>query len=230
MQYWRLCNINRPTAAQVEEIDPHPQHQFASVSDLPVPTVPPHIDCAAIFRGDSAAILVANQTNYAVDNRVGRGFVEAAGNSCSDFVARRGYLLHPVSAEEEEFPIAFSILAHMNVEQFERLLRAIYRPQNVYCLHVDFKEPSMYKFAKSISGCLGNVIVPENRVVVKWGEISVLEAEIICLRALLASGRPFKYFINLTGQEFPLKTNLELVRILKIFNGSNDITGEPLLG
>ena len=37
--------------------------------------------------------------------------------------------------------------------------------------------------------------------------------------------RRFRYFINLTGQEFPLRTNLELVRIARIFNGSNDIAG-----
>ena len=35
--------------------------------------------------------------------------------------------------------------------------------------------------------------------------------------------KKWKYFINLTGQEFPLKTNLELVRILSSYNGANDI-------
>ena len=33
--------------------------------------------------------------------------------------------------------------------------------------------------------------------------------------------RKWKYFINLTGQEFPLKTNWELVQILKALNGTN---------
>jgi uncharacterized membrane protein HdeD (DUF308 family) len=37
--------------------------------------------------------------------------------------------------------------------------------------------------------------------------------------------KKWKYFINLTGQEFPLRTNYELVKILKIYNGSNDIEG-----
>ncbi|PVD19775.1 hypothetical protein C0Q70_20266 [Pomacea canaliculata] len=35
----------------------------------------------------------------------------------------------------------------------------------------------------------------------------------------------WRYFINLTGQEFPLKTNKELVQILKAFRGANDISG-----
>ena len=39
--------------------------------------------------------------------------------------------------EAEEFPIAFSILYYKDLVQVERLLRAIYRPNNVYCLHMD---------------------------------------------------------------------------------------------
>jgi len=55
---------------------------------------------------------------------------------------------------------------------------------------------------------------------------SVLLPEISCMRDLMRHyRRQFLYFINLTGQEFPLRTNLELVRIARIFNGSNEITG-----
>ncbi|XP_064613401.1 beta-1,3-galactosyl-O-glycosyl-glycoprotein beta-1,6-N-acetylglucosaminyltransferase 3-like [Liolophura sinensis] len=35
----------------------------------------------------------------------------------------------------------------------------------------------------------------------------------------------WRYFINLTGQEFPLKTNKELVEILTAYKGANDIRG-----
>jgi len=56
--------------------------------------------------------------------------------------------------------------------------------------------------------------------------LSVLLPEINCMRDLMRFYRHrFRYFINLTGQEFPLRTNLELVRIARIFNGSNDIAG-----
>ena len=36
----------------------------------------------------------------------------------------------------------------------------------------------------------------------------------------------FRYFINLTGQEFPLKTNGEIVEILRALNGSNIVQGD----
>jgi hypothetical protein len=43
----------------------------------------------------------------------------------------------------------------------------------------------------------------------------------------LLAYKAWKYFINLTGQEFPLKANLAIVRILKAFNGSNHMEGTP---
>ena len=41
------------------------------------------------------------------------------------------------SSINRQFPLAFNILLYENVEQFERLLRIIYRPQNFYCIHID---------------------------------------------------------------------------------------------
>ena len=53
---------------------------------------------------------------------------------CNYFEVMQGYHVTPVSQEEAEFPIAFNILMHKDVLQFELLLRSIYRPQNSYCV------------------------------------------------------------------------------------------------
>ncbi len=53
----------------------------------------------------------------------------------------------------------------------------------------------------------------------------MLEAEIVCLRDLWKQSSKWRYFINLTGQEFPLKTNYELVKILTAYSGANDVEG-----
>uniref|UniRef100_A0A2C9KTV8 Protein xylosyltransferase n=1 Tax=Biomphalaria glabrata TaxID=6526 RepID=A0A2C9KTV8_BIOGL len=42
-------------------------------------------------------------------------------------------------------------------------------------------------------------------------------------RFLRAVSWKWKYFINLTGQEFPLKTNWELIQILVAYRGANDV-------
>ncbi|XP_064612406.1 beta-1,3-galactosyl-O-glycosyl-glycoprotein beta-1,6-N-acetylglucosaminyltransferase 3-like [Liolophura sinensis] len=60
-------------------------------------------------------------------------------------------------------------------------------------------------------------------VLVHWGTFSVLDADLICMRELLRF--KWKYFINLTGQEFPLQTNKQVVQILKAYRGANGIKG-----
>ncbi|CAI9734296.1 beta-1,3-galactosyl-O-glycosyl-glycoprotein beta-1,6-N-acetylglucosaminyltransferase 3-like [Octopus vulgaris] len=125
---------------------------------------------------------------------------------------------------ELDYPIAFAIKIHTAPNQFERLLRAIYLPHNVYCIHVDAKaDNNTFELIKSISTCLPNVVLAENRINVVYATFRHLQAEVECMKACTKSNVKWKYYINLTGQEFPLKTNLELVEILKVFNGTNDI-------
>lgn len=127
--------------------------------------------------------------------------------------------------EERDFPIAYSILVYESPEQFEILLRAIYRPQNAYCVHVDRKTTeNVFNEFSCIAQCFPNVKLASKRMEVEWGKIGIVLAELSCMKDLLSFSK-WKYFINLTGREFPLRTNYELVKILKIYNGSNDGEG-----
>ena len=148
-------------------------------------------------------------------------------NNCQEFKINRGYITKALSKNEEEFPLAFSINIYKDIEQFERLLRAIYRPQNYYCIHIDKKSPNIFHRAvKKISNCFSNVFVASKIIEVTWGEFSVLETAIICMKDLLLRSKKWKYFINLTGQEFPLKTNNELVDNLQKLKGRSIVNGK----
>ena len=183
------------------------------------------VNCARLFQNDRTEIaaaekyqkehpkVVVSDENYSLH-----------ATNCNKFKKERRYIVDSISQEEYEFPIAFSIVMFKEVEQTERLLRAIYRPQNFYCIHVDRKASDQVQEAiASIARCFDNVLIPERRFSVQWGTYSVLAADLLCMKELLAY--KWRYFINLTGQEFPLRTNAELVRILKVFNGSNSIEG-----
>ena len=199
--------------------------RYASVESIPVVRVK-GVHCDGIIRGDSSALAEAasfqNNSNYipVQDSE----YIKQT-SSCEVFRTSRQYMSEPVSREEEEFPIAYSILMFRDVEQFERLFRAIYRPQNYYCVHVDLKSPVEVKSSvNSIVRCFHNVFLASKSVDVQWGTYSVLEPEFICMENLWKY-KKWKYFINLTGQEFPLKTNLDIVKILKAFNGANNMEG-----
>lgn len=130
--------------------------------------------------------------------------------------------MNPLSWEEFRYPIAFSILVYTEIEMAERLLRAIYRPQNYYCIHVDAKSEEIYRAFVRIASCFPNVMLAKTQLSVVWGSFTVLDADLVCMETLWPFKR-WKYFINLTGQEFPLKPNRDLVKILKALDGANDV-------
>ena len=165
-------------------------------------------------------------TNSHNNNISAARYTELSSN-CLTFVSERGYITSPLTELEKNFSIAFSLLVYRDIEQIERLLRAIYRPQNIYCVHVDNKTSSedIFEALLSISQCFDNVFLTDRRYDVKWGTMTVLEPELLCMKELWNRSGKWIYFINLTGQEFPLKTNYELVKILTAYDGANDIEG-----
>ena len=154
---------------------------------------------------------------------------------CPLFREIRGYDSHPITQSEYEFPLAFSILVYYNVEQLERFLKLIYRPQNVYCIHIDYKSSfEIHKAIQSIVQCFDNVFISSRLEDVIYAGFSRLKADINCMHDLINFKNNFtynnnktvpkwKYFINLASTEFPLRTNYELTEILRLFNGANDI-------
>ena len=124
-----------------------------------------------------------------------------------------------------QFPLAFSILMYENVEQFERLLRVIYRPQNFYCVHVDNDaSPQVLQAVKSIAQCFDNIILASKQEKVLYATFSRLQADLNCMQDLIKYPS-WKYLLNVANSELPLKTNSELVKILSIYRGYNDIEG-----
>jgi hypothetical protein len=124
-----------------------------------------------------------------------------------------------------QFPLAYTILMFENVEQFERLLRVIYRPQNFYCIHVDNDASgNVLQAVKSIVQCFDNVILASKQEKVLYATFSRLQADLNCMQDLIKYPS-WKYLLNVANTELPLKTNNELVKILSIYRGYNDIEG-----
>ncbi|XP_076457275.1 N-acetyllactosaminide beta-1,6-N-acetylglucosaminyl-transferase-like [Babylonia areolata] len=203
------------------------RRHFRPFPPLGRPVLPGGVDCRQVWQGKEGEVRKAlAQVNTTLPARRPPGFYRGITANCSLYRRQAGYIKN-VSAEEREFPLAFSLMVYKEPEQVERLLRAVYRPHNVYCLHVDLKTlPQVVQDLRDLTSCLPNVLWTKERLDVEWGHFNVLLMEVLCMRTLWASGVTWRYFINLTGQEFPLKTNRELVRILRAYNGANDILGE----
>ncbi|KAH3883243.1 hypothetical protein DPMN_007197 [Dreissena polymorpha] len=135
--------------------------------------------CVRLFQNDSvemakAATFLSN-LNYSFSRRQDEEFLELASN-CDQFKKDWGFFVYPPSQEETSFPIAFSILFHENVEQLTRLLRAIYRPQNQYCIHIDGKAPgSIIEIVTRISSCFPNVFIASKLEIVIYASATRLD-------------------------------------------------------
>ena len=55
-------------------------------------------------------------------------------------------------------------------------------------------------------------LLPARNIV--WGHSSMLGADLACLDHLLAAPRPWHFYLNLAGSEFPLMTNHQLIQRL----------------
>ncbi|KAH9514867.1 Beta-1,3-galactosyl-O-glycosyl-glycoprotein beta-1,6-N-acetylglucosaminyltransferase [Bulinus truncatus] len=104
-----------------------------------------NVNCRKMFSGDHDEIVFAQ--NYLKTMNItmlSDQFYLNLTTNCELFQKQRGYIMCPLTSEEEDFPIAFTMLAYKDVEMVERLLRSIYRPQNYYCIHVDKKSDDQF--------------------------------------------------------------------------------------
>ncbi|KAM9308295.1 N-acetyllactosaminide beta-1,6-N-acetylglucosaminyl-transferase-like [Gastrophryne carolinensis] len=146
---------------------------------------------------------------------------------CEDgYKIKNNYITAPLSQEEADFPLAYSILLYKEFDTFERLFRAIYMPQNVYCIHVDKKASVDYLEAVAdLVSCFPNAFLASKMEFVVYAGLSRLQADLNCMKDLLESKVQWKYVINTCGQDFPLKTNKEIIQHLKTFKGKNITPG-----
>lgn len=180
------------------------------------------INCSAIYDMDPVEVgksLIIRRKQIVEDKD------ESLANltlNCPLFIKSRGYDDVCMSEEENDFPVAYSLVVHKSAWMVERLIKALYSPSNIYCIHYDQK--SSAKFISAMEGlarCLPNVFIASKRESVFYASISRLKADLNCLSDLLQSEVKWKYVINLCGQDFPLRSNIELVSELKKLKGDN---------
>ncbi|XP_051237669.1 beta-1,3-galactosyl-O-glycosyl-glycoprotein beta-1,6-N-acetylglucosaminyltransferase 3 [Dicentrarchus labrax] len=203
-----------------------------SVSDLRIPQQF-SIDlpgCSAIINGDTGGrqseleVLLASRKRK---DSLSEDYYLNQTKDCPTYIEKRGFITMPLSKEEKDFPIAYSMVIHEKIEMFERLLRAIYTPQNIYCVHVDKKSSQEFKMAvEAMVSCLPNVFVATRLERVIYASWSRVQADLNCMRDLLSSHVKWRYMLNTCGTDFPIKTNGEIIKVLKALNGRNSMESE----
>ncbi len=102
--------------------------------------------------------------------------------------------------------IAYLVLVHRFPEQFKRLFKSIHDPANHYLIHVDKNSgPALEAEIRGFLAAYPNAEILESKAAL-WGGYSLVDAELRGMARLLEMGQDWEVFINLSGQDFPLKT------------------------
>jgi hypothetical protein len=119
--------------------------------------------------------------------------------------------------------IAYLILVHRLPNQFKKLFKAIYDPSNFYLIHIDKKANE--QIGEEVTDFLNkypNVHILKSENVI-WGGYSMVQAELDGMKYLLEMDAKWDYFINLSGQDYPLKSQKIIKDFLSQNNGKNYI-------
>lgn len=155
---------------------------------------------------------------------VSEDIVPQMTSNCAAFKAARLYKNTTGTPEERDFPLAHVILVHKDFEHMERLVRALYRPQHSFCIHVDKKASASLRLAvAAFASCFDNIHLAPRPHAIAYAHVSRLVADIDCMEELLRRDTSWKYLVNYAATELPIRTNLETVQILSSMHGLNDI-------
>lgn len=113
---------------------------------------------------------------------------------------------------------AYLVLAHNEFAVLERLLQALDDPRNDIFIHYDKKLKEYPDFHTENAG----LFVLENRVDVRWGDVSVVEAEYALFEAATRHGS-YNYYHLLSGVDMPLKPQDEIHRFFEENQGKEFI-------
>lgn len=118
--------------------------------------------------------------------------------------------------------IAYLVLAHNNFQHLNRLIDSLNAENSDLFIHFDKKtivDISKYNYA--------NVFILQKRFSIQWGGFSMIRAEIELLKTANAH-KNYDYYILLSGDSYPIKSNIEIENYLKVNIGSNFIDARDM--
>lgn len=134
--------------------------------------------------------------------------------------------------QSKNMKFAYLILAHGNYVLLKELLKALDSPDNDIYVHLDKKaghvEISQFEDAIRYS----KLVFIKNRVDVKWGHISIVEATLNLLEEAVKCD--YDYLHLLSGVDFPIKSHSYIQNFFQEHKGcefvgySNDMTEEDV--
>ena len=110
---------------------------------------------------------------------------------------------------------AYYIAAHHKSYQFRWLFASLYNESDLFLVHIDRKACEAFEAdCAAAIGAAPNVIVLP-RMDVNWGGWSQVKSELSAMRLALRAEQRWSYFVNLSGQDYPIQSRSHIQRSLE---------------
>ncbi|CAD5220319.1 unnamed protein product [Bursaphelenchus xylophilus] len=177
-----------------------------------------HLNCSRYFRPNSSEM-----RSY---QRIGVLDPEELSMDCQEIRRRRTFASN-VYPEEVGFELAIVKAVYKDYIFHESEISAIYSPNNFYCYVLDSKADKLFKTRlRSLASCFENFIVPDMEFDMTSDGTNIIPAQHHCLELLLS--KKWEYVFMLENNDMMIKTNRELVKILRLYDGANDVSASSL--
>lgn len=113
---------------------------------------------------------------------------------------------------------AYLIVAHHQYSLLQRLLDSLDDIRNDIYIHIDKKSPVPFVNTK-----FAGLFLLDERIDIKWGDISQIEATLLLLKKALGSEENYDYLHLLSGQDLPLKSQDFIHNWFKVNQGKEFI-------
>lgn len=115
---------------------------------------------------------------------------------------------------------AFLIIAHNEFEILNLLVSKLDNERNDIFVHFDRKVKTLPELKTSKS----RLFILDNRIDVRWGNVSQIECEMVLFEKALETGK-YDYFHLISGTHLPLMNNNEIDSFFASTNGCSVVTG-----
>lgn len=117
--------------------------------------------------------------------------------------------------------IAYFIMVHHKPEVFKNMFQKIYTRDQFYLIHIDKKaKPDFIEEIQIYIVQFPNVYILDSMNIVSGG-FNMVQAELNAMEFLLNVSKEWDYFINLSGEDYPLKSQNIIRKFLTINKGRN---------
>lgn len=128
---------------------------------------------------------------------------------------------HQGSYATPHIKIAYFIMIHHKSHVFKAMFQKIYTKDQFYLIHIDRKaSPAFTEDIQLYITQFPNVFILDSMNIVSGG-FSMIQAELNAMEFLLNVSHEWDYFINLSGEDYPLKSQPIIRQFLTVNNGRN---------